>query len=80
MQIEYVKKTKNMSIGIYGWRKRCLYCLLILLTLIVFINLCLTFWLSTALGLHWVCLFNLVYRYYLFKFNILGKYWTYINI
>jgi hypothetical protein len=55
LQIQYVKKTKNRSIGIYGWRKRCLYCLLILLTLIVFINLCLTFWLSIALGLHWVC-------------------------
>jgi hypothetical protein len=54
MQIEYVKPTKNMSVGIYGWRKRCLYCLLIVLTFIVFINLCLTFWLSAALGLHWV--------------------------
>lgn len=55
MQTEYVTATKTMSIGIYGWRKRCLYCLLILLTFIVFINLCLTFWLSLALGLHWVC-------------------------
>lgn len=55
MQIEYVKPTKNISVGIYGWRKRCLYCLLIILTLIVFINLCLTFWLSVSLGLHWVC-------------------------
>lgn len=56
MHTEYVKATKTMSIGIYGWRKRCLYCLLIILTLVVFINLCLTFWLSLALGLHWVCL------------------------
>ncbi len=55
MQIEYVKTTKNMSIGIYGWRKRCLYFLLITLTLIVCINVFLTFWLSVALGLHWVC-------------------------
>jgi hypothetical protein len=55
MQIEYVKPTKNISIGIYGWRKRCLYGLLILLSLIVCINLCLTFWLSIVLGLQWVC-------------------------
>jgi len=80
MQIEYVKKTKNISVGIYGWRKRCLYCLLIVLTLIVCINLCLTIWLSIALGLHWVCLFDLVYIFCLFKLNIIGKYWTYINI
>jgi hypothetical protein len=66
MQIEYVKTTKNMSVGIYGWRKRCLYCLLIVLTIIVCVNLCLTFWLSVALGLHWVCLI-LFYLYEQFK-------------
>ncbi|CAF1341544.1 unnamed protein product [Adineta steineri] len=53
MQIEYVKPTKNISVGIYGWRKRCLYGLIIVLTFVVFINICLTFWLSVALGLHW---------------------------
>jgi biotin transporter BioY len=54
-QIDYAKITRNVSAGIYGWRKRCLYCLLIILTLTVVINLCLTLWLSIALGLHWVC-------------------------
>lgn len=53
MQTEYMKPTQNISVGIYGWRKRCLYCLLIVLMFIVAINLCLTFWLSIALGLHW---------------------------
>ena len=54
LQVEYLKPARNISVGIYGWRKRCLYCLLIILTLVVLINLCLTFWLSVALGLHWV--------------------------
>ena len=54
MQVEYLQTAKSMSVGIYGWRKRCLYGLLIFLTFIVLINLCLTFWLSAALGLHWV--------------------------
>ena len=54
MQVDYMKPTQNISVGIYGWRKRCLYCLLIVLIFIVAINLCLTFWLSVALGLHWV--------------------------
>ncbi|CAF1682173.1 unnamed protein product, partial [Adineta ricciae] len=53
IQLDYVKPTKNVSVGIYGWRKRCLYCLLIVLTIIVFINVCLTLWLSLVLGLHW---------------------------
>ena len=54
IQLDYVKPTKNVSVGIYGWRKRCLYCLLIVLTIIVCINVCLTLWLSLVLGLHWV--------------------------
>jgi len=54
--IDYIQTTKHTSVGIYGWRKRCLYFLLIVLTIIVCMNLCLTFWLSMALGLRWVCL------------------------
>ncbi|CAM4928370.1 unnamed protein product [Rotaria socialis] len=53
IQRDHVRTTKTMSVGIYGWRKRCLYCLLFVLTIVVLINLCLTFWLSVALGLHW---------------------------
>ncbi|CAF1586487.1 unnamed protein product [Rotaria magnacalcarata] len=53
IQRDHVGTTKTMSVGIYGWRKRCLYCLLFVLTIVVLINLCLTFWLSVALGLHW---------------------------
>lgn len=79
MQVEYLKPTRNISVGIYGWRKRCLYGLLIVLTLVVLINLCLTFWLSVALGLHWVrwekacCLDQ-------YSFSSLGKYRTDFNL
>ena len=80
LQIQYVKKTPNISIGLYGWRKRCFYCLLFILTLIVIINLCLTFWLSVALGLHWVCLFDWIKRFYiLYSREVLDLY-QYLNI
>ncbi len=32
------------KIGIYGWRKRCLYLFVLLLMIIVIINLALTIW------------------------------------
>jgi len=40
-------------VGVYGVRKRCLYCLLVVLTIVVFLNLCLTLWLSVVLRLNW---------------------------
>jgi len=52
MRIDCVKPS-NMTVGVYGWRKRGLYCLVILLTLLVCVNLFLTFWLAITLGLHW---------------------------
>ncbi|XP_018331747.1 delta-sarcoglycan-like [Agrilus planipennis] len=36
--------TNNFRIGIYGWRKRCLYVLILGLLIIVIINLALTLW------------------------------------
>ncbi|KAL3076582.1 hypothetical protein niasHS_014487 [Heterodera schachtii] len=36
-------------VGIYGWRKRCLYAFILLLTLVVFINLAFTFWIMAVL-------------------------------
>ncbi|CAK5057745.1 unnamed protein product [Meloidogyne enterolobii] len=36
-------------VGIYGWRKRCLYAFILALTLVVFINLAFTFWIMTVL-------------------------------
>ena len=80
MQTEYVTATKAVSIGIYGWRKRCLYFLLVLLTFIVVINLCLTFWLALALGLHWVCV-QLIRIFEMEEIgDFLGRGWSNLNI
>uniref|UniRef100_A0A7E4ZSN7 Delta-sarcoglycan n=1 Tax=Panagrellus redivivus TaxID=6233 RepID=A0A7E4ZSN7_PANRE len=37
-------------VGIYGWRKRCLYCFILILTLIIVINLVLTVWIMIVLN------------------------------
>lgn len=34
----------NFKIGIYGWRKRCLYILILGLLIMVIVNLALTLW------------------------------------
>jgi len=44
----------TLKIGIYGWRKKCLYFFLLLLLVIVAINLALTIWILVVLD------FNLV--------------------
>ena len=36
--------TYNFKIGIYGWRKRCLYLLILGLLVMVIVNLALTLW------------------------------------
>ncbi|KAK2583169.1 hypothetical protein KPH14_009191 [Odynerus spinipes] len=40
----------GFRLGIYGWRKRCLYSLVLTLTVIVILNLALTVWLLKVLG------------------------------
>lgn len=34
----------NFRIGIYGWRKKCLYILILVLLVMVIVNLALTLW------------------------------------
>jgi hypothetical protein len=36
--------TYNFRVGIYGWRKRCLYLLILGLLVMVIVNLALTLW------------------------------------
>jgi hypothetical protein len=36
--------TYNFKVGIYGWRKRCLYLLILGLLVMVIVNLALTLW------------------------------------
>ncbi|KFD48375.1 hypothetical protein M514_10727 [Trichuris suis] len=37
-------------IGIYGWRKRCLYAMILLLVVLIVANISLTFWIMSVLG------------------------------
>ncbi|VDN59481.1 unnamed protein product [Dracunculus medinensis] len=39
------------KVGVYGWRKRCLYCFICALTVIIILNLALTAWIITVLDL-----------------------------
>lgn len=41
---EPVENKYNFKIGIYGWRKRCLYALMLGLLIVVIVNLALTLW------------------------------------
>ncbi|XGW07459.1 hypothetical protein V3C99_010551 [Haemonchus contortus] len=36
-------------VGIYGWRKRCLYCFILVLTIVIVLNLALTAWIMSVL-------------------------------
>ncbi|CAD5216189.1 unnamed protein product [Bursaphelenchus xylophilus] len=38
------------KVGIYGWRKRCLYGFIVLLTIVIVVNLALTLWIMTVLN------------------------------
>jgi len=46
------KDSDIYRVGIYGWRKRCLYALIVLLTVIIIINLALTIWILKVLDFH----------------------------
>ena len=42
------------KIGIYGWRKRCVYFLILLILIIAIINLSLTIWVMRVMDFNWV--------------------------
>lgn len=39
----------HQPVGIYGWRKRCLYALILFLMIVVIMNLALTVWILRVL-------------------------------
>lgn len=43
-RVQNAENKYNFKIGIYGWRKRCLYVLILGLLIVVIINLALTLW------------------------------------
>lgn len=46
---------KPERIGLYGWRKRCLYLLILLLVVVILVNLGLTIWILVVLDFNTVC-------------------------
>ncbi|CAB0033704.1 unnamed protein product [Trichogramma brassicae] len=49
--------TKSSNFGVYGWRKRCLYFLVLGLAVIVILNLALTLWLLKVMEFSFVSIF-----------------------
>lgn len=47
-------------IGLYGWRKRCLYFFVLLLVVVIITNLALTIWILVVLDFSQVCINNCV--------------------
>lgn len=46
----------DFRVGVYGWRKRCLYCFICALTVVVLLNLALTIWVMSVLDISSVSL------------------------
>ena len=45
---------EDVAIGIYGWRKRFLYCCVLLLVIVIIVNLALTIWMLVILEFSYV--------------------------
>jgi len=63
----YGNSTHNFHIGIYGWRKRCLYVLILGLLVMVIVNLALTLWVLKVMEFSsvsdQVSQYRLIFRY-----------------
>nr|XP_023675340.1 delta-sarcoglycan-like [Paramormyrops kingsleyae] len=44
------KPQVSYKVGIYGWRKRCLYCFVLLLMVLILVNLALTIWILKVMN------------------------------
>lgn len=56
----HIERPENQSvykIGIYGWRKRCLYLFVLLLLIILLVNLALTIWILKVMWFSPVSIF-----------------------
>ncbi|KAL3266382.1 hypothetical protein HHI36_010559 [Cryptolaemus montrouzieri] len=52
----------NFRIGIYGWRKRCLYVLILVLLIMVIVNLTLTLWVLKVMEFSSVSSLKLIFH------------------
>ena len=50
-----IEHKNDNPIGLYGWRKRCLYFFILLLVVVIITNLALTIWILVVLDFSQVC-------------------------
>ncbi|MEQ2202865.1 hypothetical protein XENOCAPTIV_018496 [Xenoophorus captivus] len=55
------------KIGIYGWRKRCLYLFVLLLIVILVVNFALTIWIFRVMWFNAVCKSQIFYYFHCFS-------------
>lgn len=70
--VEYTKPELThivYKIGIYGWRKRCLYFLILLILIIAIINLALTIWIIRVQDFGLV---NILFTLFMSRMCLLG--------
>ncbi|KAK1882293.1 Delta-sarcoglycan [Dissostichus eleginoides] len=48
--VQSSEKPQVYKVGIYGWRKRCLYFFVLLLMILILINLALTIWILKVMN------------------------------
>lgn len=48
--VQSSEKPQVYKVGIYGWRKRCLYLFVLLLMILILINLALTIWILKVMN------------------------------
>ncbi|MEQ2285318.1 hypothetical protein AMECASPLE_030482, partial [Ameca splendens] len=48
--VQSSEKPQVYKVGIYGWRKRCLYFFVLLLLILILINLALTIWILKVMN------------------------------
>lgn len=51
------------KIGIYGWRKRCLYLLVLIVTVVTIINLSLTIWIMHVMNFNLVSVLSSIFSF-----------------
>lgn len=61
--VQSSEKPQVYKVGIYGWRKRCLYFFVLLLMILILINLALTIWILKVMNFTIVSHFYVLFFY-----------------
>ncbi|VDK66255.1 unnamed protein product [Cylicostephanus goldi] len=70
-QLKPVADADIYKVGIYGWRKRCLYIFILLLTIIIVLNLAMTAWIMSVLDFSTVSVSHTFESYYLASLGLI---------